>query len=129
MFKRIDHVEIVPADFEKTIAFYSEVLGFSIEDRQSVNNPPMKEIAFLRLGNTVIELISVTNPLPKLKEAWQVGYKRIALEVDDMERAVTYLKTKGIGITWGPVNLATSVRAEFEDPDGLSIELRQWLKQ
>ncbi len=89
----------------------------------------MKEIAFLRLGNTVIELISVTNPLPKLKEAWQVGYKGIALEVDDMERAVTYLKTKGIGITWGPVNLATSVRAEFKDPDGLSIELRQWLKQ
>ncbi len=129
MFKRIDHVEIIPSDFEKTMVFYSEVLGFSIEERQSIDKPPMKEIAFLRLGDTVIELMSVDNPLPVSKDFWQVGYKRIALEVDDMAKAVDYLKTKGVEITWGPVNLATSVRAEFQDPDGLSIELRHWGKK
>ena len=76
MFQRIDHVEIIPSDFERTIAFYSEVLGFSMEERQSVDSPPMKEIAFLRLGDTVLELISVKDPHPMSKEAYQVGYKR-----------------------------------------------------
>lgn len=129
MFKRIDHVEIIPSDFEKTIAFYSEVLGFSMEERQSIDKPPMIEIAFLRLGDTVIEMISVKDPHPVSEEAYQVGYKRLALEVDDMDGAVNYLKTKGVAMTWGPVNLGKSVRAEFEDPDGLSIELRQWFKK
>ena len=128
MFKRIDHVEIIHSDFERTIAFYSDVLGFSMEERLSVDSPPMTEIAFLRLGDTVLELISVTNPRPVSKEVYQVGYKRIALEVDDMEGAVNYLKTKGIEMTWGPINLGKSVRAEFEDPEGLFIELRQWSK-
>ncbi len=39
-----------------------------------------------------------------------------------------YLETKGIGITKGPINLGTSMRAELKDPDGLTIELRQWFK-
>lgn len=39
-----------------------------------------------------------------------------------------YLKTRDIGITKGPVNLGTSMRAELKDPDGLTIELRQWFK-
>ena len=129
MFKRIDHVEIIPSDLERTIAFYSEVLGFSMEERMSIDSPPITELAFLRLGDTVLELISVTNPRPVSKEGYQVGYKRMALEVDDMEDAVNYLKTKGVTITRGPISSGASVRAEFEDPDGLSIELRQRSKK
>ncbi len=45
-----------------------------------------------------------------------------------LESAVEYLETKGIGLTKGPVNLGTSIRAELKDPDGLTIELRQWFK-
>ena len=30
MFRRIDHVEILPSDFEKTMAFYQEVLEFRL---------------------------------------------------------------------------------------------------
>ena len=128
MFTRIDHVEIIPSDFDRAIDFYSEVLDFTLLDRYQVDKPPLKEIAYLKLGDTVLELMSVIKPQPITKDEWQVGYKRIALEVDDMESAVDYLRTKGIEITWGPINLGTSIRAEFEDPDGLSIELRQWFK-
>jgi glyoxylase I family protein len=31
-----------------------------------------------------------------------------------------------VPITWGPVNLGDSRRAEIHDIDGLPIELRQW---
>lgn len=50
----------------------------------------------------------------------------MALEVDDMDKAVEILTDKGVAITWGPVTLADSKRAEIKDPDGLPIELRQW---
>jgi glyoxylase I family protein len=40
MFRRIDHVEIIPSDFEKTIAFYTEILGFRQRERKRVDNPP-----------------------------------------------------------------------------------------
>ena len=50
----------------------------------------------------------------------------MAIEVDDMDRAIEYLKSKGVSVSWGPVTLGTSKRAEIKDPDGLSIELRQW---
>jgi len=68
----------------------------------------------------------VENPAPPSQEPWQVGYPRLALEVENMDKAVEYLKDKGVEISLGPINLGTSKRAEIKDPDGLSIELRQW---
>jgi glyoxylase I family protein len=50
----------------------------------------------------------------------------IALEVEDMDRTIEYLRGKGVEISWGPVTLGNSKRAEIRDPNGLSIELRQW---
>ena len=126
MFKKIDHVEITPSDLERTIAFYTDVFGFKVKMRKKFDDgSPLKEVVFIELGGTVMELVSVVDPLPP-PQAPQVGYRGIALEVEDMEKAVEYLKSKGIGLTWGPVSLGTSKRAEIKDPDGLMIELRQW---
>ncbi len=55
-----------------------------------------------------------------------MGYRLLALEVDDMEAAANYLASRGVALAWGPIALGTSVRAEIRDPDGLPIELRQW---
>jgi glyoxylase I family protein len=126
MFKRIDHVEIIPRNFEKTIDFYTNILGFKIKVRRKVDKPPLIEIVFLELKDTVIEIMWVENPAPPSQEPWQVGYPRLALEVENMDKAVEYLKDKGVEISLGPINLGTSKRAEIKDPDGLSIELRQW---
>lgn len=126
MFKKIDHIEIVPTDINRTIEFYVSVLGFKIRERFPVPMPPMKEIAYLELGGTVIELISVDKPAAAPHKQWEVGYRAIAIEVDNMDSTINYLKGKGIGITWGPMAAGKSVRAEIQDPDGLPIELRQW---
>jgi glyoxylase I family protein len=48
------------------------------------------------------------------------------LEVEDMEKAVEYLKERGIAIAREPVDLGTSIRGEIRDPDGLTVELRKW---
>jgi catechol 2,3-dioxygenase-like lactoylglutathione lyase family enzyme len=126
MFKRVDHVEIVPGNAEKTIDFYVNVLGFKMKSRKEMKIPPMREIIYIELGDTVVEIISVDEPKPKSENLWEVGYRGIALEVDDMTVAVDYLKGKGIAIAKEPIDLGNSFRGEIRDPDGLLIELRQW---
>jgi glyoxylase I family protein len=126
IFKRVDHVEIVPRNAEETIDFYVNVLGFKIKNRKEMKVPPMKEVIYLELGDTVIEIISADNPKAKSTNSWEVGCRGIALEVEDMAKAVDYLKSKGITIAREPVDLGDSFRGEIRDPDGLIIELRQW---
>jgi glyoxylase I family protein len=126
IFKRVDHVEIVPRNAEKTIDFYVNILGFRIKSRNEVKMPPMREVIYLELGDTVIEIISVDDPQSKAGATWEVGYRAIALEVEDMKTAVDYLQSKKIAMAMEPVDLGDSFRGEIRDPDGLIIELRQW---
>ena len=126
IFKRVDHVEIVPRDAEKTIDFYVNIIGFRIKSRNEVKMPPMREVIYLELGDTVIEIIAADDPKPKSEIAWEVGYRGLALEVEDMKTAVDYLQGKGIAIALEPVDLGDSFRGEIRDPDGLILELRQW---
>jgi glyoxylase I family protein len=126
MFKRIDHVEIIPGNTDITIDFYTNILHFSVKERKQIDKPPMKEVIFLELNDTTIELVSVHNPSPRSSDPWQIGYRMFALEVEDMDAAIAYLKSKKVEISLGPVNLGKSKRAEIKDPDGLTIELRQW---
>lgn len=126
-FKRIDHVEILPSDYERTISFYTDVLGFTVKARIPVNAGPLVEIAYATLGDTMVEFLHVANPAPK-PEGMTVGYVGLALEVASMEAAIAELAAQGVGIAWGPMDLGDSIRAEIRDPDGLTVELREWKK-
>ncbi len=126
MFKRIDHVEFVPADFEKTFKFYTEILGFEIQMRRKVEGrPPVEEVALIKLGDTVMELFSIKNLAPASKEPWRVGYRRIAIQIEDASQTLEYLKSKGVEIVGDPVASENLRRLEIKDPDGFSIELTQ----
>ncbi len=126
MFKRIDHFEIIPENFEKTINFYTEILGFKTKERLKLPpGMPFREIVFLSLGDTMIEVLDYVSKAPMAKEP-QVGYRMLAIEVDNMDSTIKYLKEKGVALTWGPMAAGKSIRAEIVDPSGLGIELRQW---
>ncbi|MFB3886840.1 MAG: VOC family protein [Thermodesulfobacteriota bacterium] len=125
MFKRIDHVEIVSGNLERSIRFYQEILGFGFKERMKPSSPEIEEIAFLTLGDTMLELLALRNSAPPAKGP-QVGFRTMAIEVDDMDRAIGYLKSKGVEVSKEPVTRGKSKRAEIKDPDGLMIELRQW---
>jgi len=126
MFKRIDHVEITTGNMEKTLDFYTNILGFKVKERNPMNRPPFKEIVYITLGDTMIELLAFDNPAPPSAVAPQVGYRMMALEVEDMDKAVAFLKEKGVEISRPPVAIGKAKRGEIKDPNGLSIELRQW---
>jgi glyoxylase I family protein len=131
MFKRIDHVEIVTDQPDRTVEFYTEVLGFKVKSRDRIDRSPLgvpMDLVYLDLGGTVVELMSYpgasVEPAP---HGEHLGYRMMALEVDDMQKTIEYLKTKGVGIVWGPKIREKYARAEISDPNGYHIELRQWL--
>ncbi len=126
MFKRIDHVEIVPSDYERSIAFYVETFGFAIRERVTVDNPPLREIVFLELGGSVLELLDMEEPAEVVPPGPRVGYRMMAIEVESMEEALTYLVGKGVEVSRAAYPSAGGWRAEVLDPDGLAIEIRQW---
>jgi glyoxylase I family protein len=133
MFKKIDHVEIVTDQPEQTVRFYTEVLGFRIKARDRIEHSSVGvplNLVYLDLGGTAVELISyegaAVEPAPRNEH---LGYRMMALEVDDMQKTVDYLKTKGADIVWGPrVRENEYARAEICDPNGYHIELRQWFR-
>jgi glyoxylase I family protein len=128
LFKRIDHVEIVTDKPEQTERFYTDVLGFRVRARDRIERPGTAlNLVYLDLGGTTVELISYegvpVDPAPRLEH---LGYRMIALEVEDMDRATAYLKEKGIETVWGPMVRDNYARAEICDPNGYRIELRHW---
>jgi catechol 2,3-dioxygenase-like lactoylglutathione lyase family enzyme len=132
MFKRIDHVEIVTDQLDRTVQFYTEVLGFTVKARDRIERSGLGvpiELVYLDLGGTVVELISYEGvTVHSVPEKEHLGYRMIALEVDDMQEAADYLRIKGVDIVWGPSVRETYSRAEICDPNGNHIELRQWFR-
>ena len=132
MFKKIDHVEIVTDQLDQTVQFYTEVLGFTVKARDRIERSGLGvpiDLVYLDLGGTVVELISyegtTVEPAPQTE---RLGYRMIALEVDDMRKTAEFLSTKGVDIVWGPRVRETYSRAEICDPNGNHIELRQWFR-
>src|ERR1700719_4944454 len=112
MFKRIDHVEIVTDQPAETVAFYTDILGFTVRERDRIERSGLGvpiDLVYLDLGGTVVELITYdgakVDPAPQNEH---LGYRMIALEVEDMERAAAYLKTKGVDIVCGARGAGTS---------------------
>jgi glyoxylase I family protein len=130
MFKRIDHVEIVTDKPEETIGFYTEMLGFTVRERDRILRPGTDtalNLAYLDLGGTTVELMTWEGvPVAPKPETEHFGYRMIALEVEDMKAALAYLKEKGVEPVWGPMFRDTYARAEIADPNGYRIELRHW---
>jgi glyoxylase I family protein len=129
MFKRIDHIELLTAHPERVVAFYSGVLGFQERERARVQTPggPL-DLVYLDLGGTTIEVMCYPEAkaiAPRASEQ-RLGWQCLALEVEDMDRALDALKAKGVACAWGPVKRPEYARAEIRDPDGNPIELRQW---
>src|SRR3954454_680680 len=61
MFKRIDHVEIVTDQLDRTVQFYTETLGFTVKARDRIESSSLGvpiDLVYLDLGGTVVELIT-----------------------------------------------------------------------
>ena len=122
---RILHTMLRVGDLERSIKFYTEVLGMKLL-RISENAEYKYTLAFVGYGdeseNAVIEL---TYNWGVDKYDLGTAYGHIALGVDDIYATIEAIRAAGGKITRepGPVLGGKTVIAFAEDPDGYKIEL------
>ncbi len=126
MFNVIDHIEIITRNMAESIEFYTKVLGFEVKSQHKMDGSRgITEIVFLTLGDTSLELLEFPDAKP-IPEQPHIGYRMMAITVDDMDAAIKHLKKHNVTISREPMNLGSSMRGEFKDNNGVTIEIRKW---
>lgn len=98
MVTKIDHIGIAVANLDETLKFYEEVLGIKCIGTEVVEEQKVKT-AFLPIGDTEIELLESTDkegPIAKFIEKRGEGIQHIAYRVENIEKALEEVKSKGI---------------------------------
>ena len=122
---RILHTMLRVGDLQRSIQFYTEVLGMQLL-RQKEYPEGEFTLAFIGYGdekdNTVIEL---TYNWGEDKYDIGTGFGHLAIQVDDVYQATERIRQQGGKIIRdaGPMNAGTTIIAFVEDPDGYQIEL------
>jgi methylmalonyl-CoA/ethylmalonyl-CoA epimerase len=95
--KRIDHVAICVPDLDAALERYQEVLGLRVTEREVVASQKT-EAALLPMGETSLELVSPQGNLglEKFLEKRGAGLHHIAVEVEGIEEALTFLARLGV---------------------------------
>ncbi|WP_374490596.1 lactoylglutathione lyase [Zoogloea sp.] len=124
---RMLHTMLRVGDLDRSLAFYTEVLGMRLLRR---NDYPEGKFTLAFVGyqdeseGAVLELTHNWGV-----ESYELGtaYGHIALEVPDAYAACVQIKDRGGKVVReaGPMKHGTTVIAFVEDPDGYKVELIQ----
>jgi catechol 2,3-dioxygenase-like lactoylglutathione lyase family enzyme len=144
----VDAVGITVSDADRSIDFYTRVLGFVPESDVEVAGPPWEQfwnlfpvrarVVRLRLGGEALELTEYVTPrgrpAPADMRSNDRWFQHVAVVVSDMDRAYRWLRDQRVAHVspepqrlpdWNPH--AGGIRAfYFRDPDGHPIELIQF---
>ncbi len=124
---RILHTMIRVGDLDKSIAFYTEVLGMKLLRRNDYPEGRFT-LAFVGYGSEAEQaVIELTHNWDTATYDLGNGFGHIAVEVEDAYRACEEVKRRGGKVTReaGPMKHGTTVIAFVEDPDGYKIEFIQ----
>lgn len=124
------HIGIITAHPEKLITFYSEKVGFELEETKNVPEDLMERIfgisspaslTKLKLAQVILEIFSLEEPLIQNRPLDVAGYNHWGLAVGDREAFVEKLKAKGVKV----LDWKREGRTIFfvADPDGNLVEI------
>ena len=122
---RILHTMLRVGDLERSIGFYSEVLGMQLLSRKDYPDGKFT-LAFLGYGkNPEHAEIELTYNWGVAQYELGTAFGHIALGVDDIYGACERIRAAGGKITRepGPMKHGTTVIAFVQDPDGYKLEL------
>ena len=122
---RILHTMLRVGDLDRSIRFYTDVLGMRLLRRS--DNPSQKyTLAFVGYGDeSAAAVLELTYNWGVAGYDLGTAFGHVAVEVDDAAAACAAVKAKGGNVTReaGPVKGGTTVIAFVQDPDGYKIEL------
>lgn len=122
---RLLHTMLRVGDLERSIAFYTGVLGLQLRSRHDYPEGRFT-LAFIGSGDGGAELELTHNWDTRAYELG-TGYGHVAFAVDDAHAACERVRARGGKVTReaGPMQHGSTVIAFVEDPDGYKIEFIQ----
>ena len=128
---RVLHTMIRVGDLERSLDFYSNVLGMKILRRKDYESGRFT-LAFVGYGDeSSSAVIELTHNWDTDHYEIGTGYGHIALGMENIYTACEAIRAKGGKISRepGPMKHGTTEIAFVEDPDGYKIELIQLKNQ
>jgi catechol 2,3-dioxygenase-like lactoylglutathione lyase family enzyme len=134
----LDHAAIRVGNFDETVEWYKENLGFQelIRWKAPPYVDPDLQFAYLELNGGVIEIAGGGNPKRLTAPPQTIGdtflaqgYIHVCLRVNDMDAVVEELKKREVEVFAGPnVNPTLNRKfVHFRDNNGFDVELVQYL--
>jgi lactoylglutathione lyase len=121
---RILHTMLRVGNLERSIKFYTEVLGMKL--LRTTDRPDQKySLAFVGYGDEAKDaVLELTYNYGVDKYDLGAGFGHIALEFPDAKKACDAVRAEGGTVTReaGPVKGGSTVIAFVQDPDGYKIE-------
>ncbi len=123
---KFDHGAFQVRDMDKSIAFYTEKLGFKLMFK-GINEEEQEAYAFLEFGDARIELIQdliYDYELPEIKKPYCPHF---CIEISSMTEALQQLKDNDINIIKGPLEIKDEETwVYFSDIDNNVLEYIEW---
>lgn len=126
--RAIDHLVLRVRDVERSLAFYRDLLGLTVEGLEALRSGE-KPFASVRIGDSLLDL--VPDPAYEPAEARAGGLLHFCVTLDDLRHTVERLRAAGVSFLHdepvargGARGIGPSIYAE--DPDGHVIELKEW---
>ena len=121
--RKLLHTRYRLSDLEKSVAFYTKVLG--LEEVRRHQSPRGSELVFLKAPESE-ELIELCHFPGSESVQVQADLTHLAFEVDSLEAFGRHLAKLGLKYSNGPTTTSTGTVFAFIDaPEGYEIELIQ----
>lgn len=124
---RILHTMLRVGNLERSLAFYTDVLGMRLLRRQDYPEGRFT-LAFVGYGDeSAGAVVELTHNWDTAKYDLGNGFGHLAIAVPDAYQACVEIKRRGGVVVReaGPMKHGTTVIAFVEDPDGYKVELIQ----
>jgi len=121
---QLHHIHLLCSNLEKTIDFFTAMLGARLVERKKFSNV---DGATLDLGGATINLriARADERVSADATAARYGFHHIGLTVDDVEQAYRKLSGKGYVFSTPPKEAGKHKIAFFSGPDHMIFELMQ----
>ena len=124
---RLLHTMLRVGDLERSLAFYTDVLGMRLLRRKDYPDGRFT-LAFVGYGDeSDTAVLELTHNWDTRSYEIGTGYGHIALGVEDIHATCEAMAAKGVRVVRppGPMKHGSTVIAFVEDPDGYKVELIQ----
>ena len=125
MLNKVHHIAIIASNYEKSKDFYVNKLELPIV-HEVVRKDKNDVILIVQVGDTQLEIFGMNHPPKRVTNPEACGLRHLAFYVDNIEKTVSWLNSKGIKTEDIRIDPITNKKFTFfRDPDDLPLELHE----